>query len=83
VVARVERGDDCHGSRGAYFNLDAQHPHEYRYQRATEHVEVVKKLWDSFEDDAFLRDKASVSSSTGIRCMIPTMSANSLKFAGR
>lgn len=41
------------------FNLDTQHPHEYRYQRAKEHVEVVKKLWDSFEDDAFLRDKAS------------------------
>ncbi|MFY2738005.1 LLM class flavin-dependent oxidoreductase [Pseudocitrobacter faecalis] len=41
------------------FNLDTQHPHEYRYQRAAEHVEVVKKLWDSFEDDAFIRDKAS------------------------
>lgn len=41
------------------FNLDTQHPHEYRYQRAAEHVDVVKKLWDSFEDDAFVRDKAS------------------------
>lgn len=41
------------------FNLDTQHPHEYRYQRAAEHVDVVKKLWDSFEDDAFIRDKAS------------------------
>lgn len=39
------------------FNLDTQHPHEYRYQRAAEHVDVVKKLWDSFEDDTFLRDK--------------------------
>ncbi len=26
---------------------------------AAEHVTVVKKLWDSFEDDAFLRDKES------------------------
>ena len=39
------------------FNLDQQHPHAVRYARAREHVEVVKKLWDSFEDDAFLRDK--------------------------
>ena len=29
------------------FNLDQQHPHDYRYARAQEHVEVVKKLWDS------------------------------------
>ncbi len=41
------------------FNLDAQHPHEFRYRRAAEHVDVVKKLWESFEDDAFLRDRAS------------------------
>ena len=39
------------------FNLDQQHPHAVRYARAAEHVDVVKKLWDSFEDDAFLRDK--------------------------
>ena len=41
------------------FNLDRQHPHAHRYARAAEHVAVVKKLWDSFEDDAFIRDKAS------------------------
>ncbi|AJE45842.1 LLM class flavin-dependent oxidoreductase [Celeribacter indicus] len=41
------------------FNLDQQLPHAARYRRAQEHVEVVKKLWDSFEDDAFLRDKDS------------------------
>lgn len=41
------------------FNLDQQHPHAFRYKRAAEHVEVVRKLWDSFEDDAFLRDKDS------------------------
>lgn len=39
------------------FNLDVQHPHAFRYRRASEHVEVVKKLWDSFEDDAFIRDR--------------------------
>ncbi|MDB5554888.1 MAG: nitrilotriacetate monooxygenase [Rhizobium sp.] len=41
------------------FNLDQQHPHAVRYRRAAEHVDVVKKLWDSFEDDAFIRDKRS------------------------
>lgn len=39
------------------FNRDTQLPHAHRYRRAREHVEVVKKLWDSFEDDAFVRDK--------------------------
>lgn len=41
------------------FNLDHQHPHAFRYKRAGEFVEVVKKLWDSFEDDAFIRDRES------------------------
>lgn len=41
------------------FNLDQQHPHAFRYRRAAEHVDVVKKLWDSFEDDIFIRDKDS------------------------
>lgn len=39
------------------FNLEQQHPHAFRYRRAGEFVEVVKKLWDSFEDDAFIRDR--------------------------
>ncbi|MCZ0960651.1 LLM class flavin-dependent oxidoreductase [Paracoccus benzoatiresistens] len=41
------------------FNLDNQHPHAARYRRAAEHVAVVKALWDSFEDDIFIRDKDS------------------------
>ena len=41
------------------FNLEQQYPHAFRYRRAEEHVEVVKALWDSFEDDAFIRDKES------------------------
>lgn len=41
------------------FNLDHQHPHAFRYRRAGEFVDVVKKLWDSFEDDAFIRDRES------------------------
>ena len=41
------------------FNLDVQPPHAERYARAEEHVDVVKALWDSWEDDAFIRDKRS------------------------
>ncbi|BBI32742.1 LLM class flavin-dependent oxidoreductase [Cohnella abietis] len=36
------------------------HPeHNLRYQIAAEFVQVVRGLWDSWEDDAFVRDKAS------------------------
>ena len=41
------------------FNRDVQPNHAERYARAHEHVETVKALWDSWEDDAFIRDKAS------------------------
>ena len=33
--------------------------HAVRYRRAHEFVQVVQGLWDSYEDDAFPRDKAS------------------------
>lgn len=37
-----------------------EHPqHALRYEIAEEHVEVVKGLWDSWEDDAFVGDKAA------------------------
>lgn len=41
------------------FNRDAHMLYEERYERAAEFVEVVKGLWDSWEQDAFLRDQAS------------------------
>jgi FMN-dependent oxidoreductase (nitrilotriacetate monooxygenase family) len=34
-------------------------PHEVRYARAREFVEVCRGLWDSWDDDAFVRDRAS------------------------
>ena len=38
----------------------AEHPpHAQRYRIAKEHVEVVQGLWDSWEDDALVRDKQS------------------------
>lgn len=39
------------------FGLDDHPEHGARYKRAREFVEVVRGLWDSWEDDAFLRDK--------------------------
>jgi FMN-dependent oxidoreductase (nitrilotriacetate monooxygenase family) len=33
--------------------------HKVRYARAREFVDVVRGLWDSYEDDAFPRDKAA------------------------
>lgn len=40
------------------FGLDTLPPHAERYARAEEFVEVVQRLWDSWEDDAFIRDRA-------------------------
>ncbi|MFM0369160.1 LLM class flavin-dependent oxidoreductase [Paraburkholderia aspalathi] len=41
------------------FSRDEHLGYEERYERADEFVEVVRKLWDCWEDDAFIRDKAS------------------------
>ena len=40
------------------FNLDARPAHRERYERAAEFVDVSIKLWDSWDDDAALGDKA-------------------------
>ncbi|HEY0067342.1 MAG TPA: LLM class flavin-dependent oxidoreductase, partial [Flavisolibacter sp.] len=39
------------------FGLKAHPDHTERYERAAEFVKVVKGLWDSWEDDAFPRNK--------------------------
>ena len=41
------------------FNRDEHLDYATRYERAAEFVEVVKGLWDSWEDDALVRDKAT------------------------
>ncbi|MEU0536836.1 LLM class flavin-dependent oxidoreductase [Amycolatopsis tolypomycina] len=41
------------------FNLAKRPAHAARYDRAGEFIEVVKKLWDSWDDDAALVDRAS------------------------
>ncbi|MEC7760681.1 MAG: LLM class flavin-dependent oxidoreductase [Pseudomonadota bacterium] len=39
------------------FSRDAHFDHAERYMRAEEFVQIAKGLWDSWEDDAFLRDR--------------------------
>jgi FMN-dependent oxidoreductase (nitrilotriacetate monooxygenase family) len=47
------------GLEGAARNYGREEhiPHQERYRRAAEFVDVVKGLWDSYEDDAFPRNK--------------------------
>lgn len=46
-------------SEAPNFGRDAHYEHDARYDRAREFVAVVHGLWDSWDDDAFPRDKAS------------------------
>jgi FMN-dependent oxidoreductase (nitrilotriacetate monooxygenase family) len=39
------------------FGRDEHYDYETRYGRGLEHVQVVQALWDSYEDDAFPRDR--------------------------
>jgi FMN-dependent oxidoreductase (nitrilotriacetate monooxygenase family) len=41
------------------FNLEKHVQHDLRYERAEEFVDVVTKLWDSWDDDALLFDKGA------------------------
>jgi len=41
------------------FSRDTHLDYDTRYERAGEFVDVVTGLWDSWEDDAFVHDKAS------------------------
>lgn len=41
------------------FGLDSEPTHATRYQRAAEFLDVALKLWDSWEDDLVVADKAA------------------------
>ncbi|AZQ34764.1 LLM class flavin-dependent oxidoreductase [Streptomyces cyaneochromogenes] len=41
------------------FGLDAEPAHAERYARAAEFLDVTQKLWDSWEDDTVVADKAA------------------------
>jgi len=46
------------GAAGNY-GRESHFAHDVRYRRAREHLDVVRGLWDSYEDDAFPRDRAA------------------------
>lgn len=41
----------------ANYSKPAHYAHDIRYRLAAEHLSVVQGLWDSWEDDAFIRNK--------------------------
>jgi alkanesulfonate monooxygenase SsuD/methylene tetrahydromethanopterin reductase-like flavin-dependent oxidoreductase (luciferase family) len=41
------------------FGLPEHPPHHERYERAREYLDVITKLWDSWEDNALVNDPAS------------------------
>jgi FMN-dependent oxidoreductase (nitrilotriacetate monooxygenase family) len=47
------------GDEAPNFQADRHMPHDDRYARAREFLDIVLGLWDSWEDDAFVRDQAS------------------------
>jgi len=49
----------AHPKAGLNFGDEALMDHSERYARSQEYFDIVAGLWDSWEDDAFLRDKAS------------------------
>jgi len=46
------------GTAGNY-GRDEHYDYDTRYSRAKEHVQVVQGLWQSWEDDAFVRDRST------------------------
>ncbi|WCN36436.1 LLM class flavin-dependent oxidoreductase [Aneurinibacillus uraniidurans] len=50
---------DLSNNTALNFSRTEHYNHSLRYERAKEFLEVVKGLWDSWEDDAFIRDKES------------------------
>ena len=45
-------------SEALNFSHDKHAPHADRYRRAAEFIQVAQGLWDTWEDDAFVMDKA-------------------------
>jgi len=41
------------------YSKDSHYDHDVRYRLASEHLDVVQGLWDSWEDDALVRNKTT------------------------
>ena len=50
--------------------------HEKRYERAEEFVDIVEKLWDSWEDEALIMDKESAQFADARKSMPSIIRAN-------
>ncbi|MGG3574310.1 LLM class flavin-dependent oxidoreductase [Bacillus gobiensis] len=50
---------DATGETALNFSRENHWEHDHRYERAEEFLDVVKGLWDSWEDDAFIYNKES------------------------
>ncbi|MCF3943707.1 LLM class flavin-dependent oxidoreductase [Oceanobacillus sp. APA_J-5(13-2)] len=48
---------DATGQTALNFSRENHWEHDHRYERAEEFVDIVKGLWDSWEDDAFIYNK--------------------------
>ena len=71
-------GDDLARNYG----FDEQAAHEDRYRGAEEFVEVVTRLWDSWDDDAVVVDKEGGVFIDDTRCIRSTTAADRLAVAG-
>src|SRR6185437_771765 len=65
------------------FGFDKLFEHDERYARAEEFLEVVTKLWDSWEPGAIVRDKARAPTRITPRCTPSTSRASTSSRAGR
>ena len=65
------------------FGLEEHMEHGERYRRAREFYDVVTGLWDSWADDAFIRESRAASISIPTSCMCSTTRASSSRCAVR
>ena len=55
----MERGDQSAAKAALNFSRERHMDHELRYEVANEFVDVVKGLWDCWDDGAIVADKAT------------------------
>lgn len=69
---------------GTAKNFGKTHPdHALRYEIADEFLSVVQGLWDSWDDDAFVRDVKPDASSIARSCIRSITAAASSRSPGR
>ena len=65
----LERRHLAAGRVGRNFSREKHPEHALRYRIADEYLDVVKGLWDSWEGDAFVRNKESGQFLTPPNCI--------------